>query len=206
MKYYIYRDNIEEGPFDELEVEAKLREAIVFTENLARRENESQWQPLSAFFPDYSGNPHSWMQNSEDVKSKESKYAYKEQPQQFINEQEQTASSSFAPPQPFEKLKPPAQNFGYQLASSNQEGTLPIVALIGGILCLSFMMLGLVPCLGWINWFVLLAGGVTIVLSIIGIAGVKNQSDKNKAVIGLVLTVLAMCIGLFRLVLGAGCI
>lgn len=207
MKYYTYQNNIEEGPFDDLEIEAKLREGIISSENLARRENESQWQPLSTFFPAYSGTPHSWMQNSEDAKSKESRRSYKEQPERSANEQDQSQTSNYAPPQAFEKPKPPVQGLGNQYAFYNQgEETMPLIAMIGGILCVSFMLLGLIPCFGWINWFVLFAGGINIVLSIIGIANAKDPANKNKAIIGLVLTAIAMFIGFFRLVAGAGCI
>lgn len=206
MQYYIYQNNFEKGPFEELEIEAKLREGTVSSENLARREDESQWHPLSTFFPLYSETSHSWIQDSEDIQSKESKDSYKEPTRQSSNEQEQYTTPPFAPPQPFEQSKPPVQNFVQQFSSYQGEETLPMVAIVGGILSACFMVIGLIPCFGWINWFVLLAGGINIILSIVGISNAKNQNAKNKAIIGLILTVIAICIGLFRLFLGAGCL
>ena len=203
MKYYIYQNEIEEGPFEERQIETKLREAVFSADTLARRENENQWHALSVFFPVYAGNPHSWMQNSENAESKQPDYSYKEPPQ-FSGEPNQNNARNFAAPQTFEAPKPPAKNLNYQQVKN--EGKMPLIALIGGISCVSFMMIGQIPCLGWLNYLMILGALVNVVLSIVGISGAKNQSDKNKAVIALVLTAFAICAGGVRLFLGFGCL
>ena len=202
MKYYIYQNEIEKGPFDEREIEVELRAANFSVETLARRENENQWHPLSVFFPVYAGNPHSWMQNSENAESQQANYSYKEP--SLNTEASRNSAPDFAAPQTFESPKPATQTLNYQRVKS--EGTMPLVALIGGISCVSFMMIGLIPCFGWLNYLLILGAIVNAVLSIVAISSAKSQSDKNKAVIALVLTAFAICVGGIRLFLGFGCI
>jgi hypothetical protein len=113
------------------------------------------------------------------------------------------AAAQYAPPpQVHHVVYQPALDPAYQAKSSG----LPTAGMTMGIITISLMVMGLIPCLGWLNWFTLLFGGVTKILCWVAIFTEKNPSARNKAIIGLVLTVIALFIGSIRLILGGGCI
>ena len=205
MKFYIYKNNQQNGPFDELTIEGKLRDGTYSFQDLACRQGEQQWHPLSFFFPENLNSPHSWMKDSGNLPPNQAETAYHQQYQpQF--QQHQTANPP-ARQQSFNQSTPPqsVQHVVYHHAFEPEpESGLPTVSMVIGIVCASLMLIGLVPCLGWINWFVLMLGGVNKLLSIVAIIITRNPAGRNKAIIGLVLTLVALVIGVVRLALGGG--
>jgi len=74
-----------------------------------------------------------------------------------------------------------------------------VVSLVAG----GFMVLGLIPFLGWLNWF------TTLPLSIIGAAlsgAGLSRSKGGIAVSGLVISCCVFVIALIRLIIGCGII
>lgn len=78
--------------------------------------------------------------------------------------------------------------------------------MVMGIVVLCFAIIGLVPCLGWLNWITVTFGPITTITCVIGIIIEKNQNMRNKAIVGLALAVVAVIVGAIRLFLGAGCL
>jgi hypothetical protein len=78
--------------------------------------------------------------------------------------------------------------------------------MIMGIITACLMIIGLVPCLGWMNWLVLFLGGITNILNWVVIFTDRTQAGRNKGIIGLVLTFAALFIGFIRLAIGGGCV
>lgn len=70
------------------------------------------------------------------------------------------------------------------------------------ILAGMFLAIGIIPFLGWLNWF------TSLPLSILGAIfchlALRDRPGTPIAQIGLVASVLLMCITLFRLALGGG--
>lgn len=98
---------------------------------------------------------------------------------------------------------------GYQSPMGVTEPTAGPLAMIGmvmGIVVLSFAIIGLVPCLGWLNWVTVTFGPITAITCVIGVILEKNQNMRNKAIVGLALAVIAVIIGGIRLFLGGGCL
>lgn len=89
---------------------------------------------------------------------------------------------------------------------STEETALPFAVRTLGIVALSFMIVALVPCLGWINYFNFFVSSVTFVLAIVAIATAKTDRGRTAAILGLVLMLVANTIGVIRLALGGGCL
>lgn len=68
-----------------------------------------------------------------------------------------------------------------------------ILGRVFGILAIIGMLLGMIPLLGWLNWFNIPFAILGLVFSIIG---------KSKG--GIIICVVAIFFGLFRLMLGGG--
>ena len=75
-----------------------------------------------------------------------------------------------------------------------------------GIVSLCFMVLGLVPCLGWLNWFTIGGSLAALVLSYLAFSNTKLPNISSKARTGMILGAIALIIGGMRLKLGGGCI
>ena len=75
-----------------------------------------------------------------------------------------------------------------------------------GIVAIALMLVGFIPCLGWLNYLNLTFSFITIILSIVALASAKSESARSSAIIGLALVVLAICLGVGRLILGGGCL
>jgi hypothetical protein len=90
--------------------------------------------------------------------------------------------------------------------SPTQTSGLPGVVRTMGIIALSLMLVGLIPCLGWINYLNFAFSFVTVVLGILALASANSDSARSSAIIGLALVVVANCVGVFRLILGGGCL
>lgn len=91
-------------------------------------------------------------------------------------------------------------------AAVPEQSSLPFAVRTMGIIALSLMLVGLIPCLGWLNYFNFAFGFVTVVLAIVALATATNDSARNSAIIGLLLVVVANFTGFIRLILGGGCL
>jgi hypothetical protein len=130
--------------------------------------------------------------------------------------QSHSQPSGYSPPY-FEQTPVPGRPASWQqpsvapsaaaTASGAQEGKLSKIGMTLGIIVACLMVVGLIPCLGWLNWFTLLLGAVAKILNWVAVfTENKIPGALNKAVIGLVLSTVAIFIGSIRLVLGAGCL
>ncbi|WP_256646021.1 hypothetical protein [Thermomonas paludicola] len=80
-----------------------------------------------------------------------------------------------------------------------------IISLIWGIVALLWMLLAFIPLLGWGNWFMIPFAAVGAIIAAIGIA-VTSAGNRGRAKTGLLLNVVAIVIGAFRLMMGGGLI
>jgi hypothetical protein len=77
------------------------------------------------------------------------------------------------------------------------------VSLVWGIVSLVGMMVGLLPCLGSLNWLNIPFSAAGLIVSIIALT--KAAPDqKGGAIAGVVLCSVAVLLGLIRLVAGGG--
>ena len=75
-----------------------------------------------------------------------------------------------------------------------------------GIVALSFMLVGFIPCLGWVNYINILLSFVTLIIGIVAIASAKSDADRTSAFLGVALVGIAIFLGTGRLIIGGGCI
>ena len=168
--------------------------------------------------------PHSWMQNSGKLPKKNQSLpaeppVWPSEPQRVQPKQQPPAPTPYQPPPPFR----PPDTRTYQPTGFADAPTQPLAPLQGantinnhapddslasasmiiGVIVSCFMIVGLVPCLGWLNWFTLSVGGVNLIISVIALLNAKTDKSRNMATIGLVVTLLACAIGFVRLLLGA---
>ena len=78
-----------------------------------------------------------------------------------------------------------------------------VVALLWGILAILGMLLGFIPCLGAFNGLNIPVSAVGALVSLFATARAKPTS-RGTAIVGLVLCLVAMTFGMFRLKLGGG--
>jgi hypothetical protein len=204
MILYIFRNNQQLGPFDESYVRDALRSGTFSANDLACPEGSTEWLPLSTFFPaetetrgdNPQSSPYSWA----NPQPGQSAPGYQQTPGY-----EQQAGSNYyqTPPQPMTYQPVTANPYGLPPQSTS---SLPVVGMSLGIFVLCLMLVGLIPCLGWLNWFVLTLAVVTNVICLISILSEKDLNARNKAIIGFVLAFVAIFVGGFRLALGGGCL
>lgn len=87
-----------------------------------------------------------------------------------------------------------------------QASALAMIALVVGIVAGSMCLIGLIPCVGWLNWGTIIVAPIGKILGIAGIVVEKDPAGRTKAIIGLCISLAALIIGSIRLVLGAGCV
>ena len=80
-----------------------------------------------------------------------------------------------------------------------------LISLLWGIVSIVWMVLALIPLLGWGNWFLIPFATVGAVIGAIGIA-ITSPGNRGRAKAGLVLNAIAIIVGIVRLNLGAGII
>ena len=78
-----------------------------------------------------------------------------------------------------------------------------IVSLLWGIVAVCWMLLALVPLLGWMNWFLIAFAAVGAVIAALGIA-ITRHERRGRAKAGLVLNALVIVVAIVRLHLGGG--
>jgi hypothetical protein len=79
-----------------------------------------------------------------------------------------------------------------------------IVSLLFGILAFCGMLVGLIPCIGALNWLNIPFAGLGFIVSIIALTTGDPKEPKGNAVAGLILCGIAVFIGVIRLLLGGG--
>lgn len=80
-----------------------------------------------------------------------------------------------------------------------------LISLIWGIVAMAWMVVALIPLLGWGNWFLIPFAAVGAVVAAIGIA-VTRPGNRGRAKTGLVLNGLVIVVAAVRLMLGGGLI
>lgn len=80
-----------------------------------------------------------------------------------------------------------------------------LISLIWGIFAMLWMILALIPLLGWGNWFLIPFAAVGAIIAAIGIA-LTSPGKRGRAKAGLVLNGIVIVVGIFRLSLGGGVI
>jgi hypothetical protein len=76
------------------------------------------------------------------------------------------------------------------------------LSLAWGILALCGMMLGFIPCFGWVNWFNIPFAFAGLIVSII--AQATTRGPRQNSLVAIILCVLAILLGSKRLVAGFG--
>ena len=77
------------------------------------------------------------------------------------------------------------------------------LSLAWGILALIGMVVGFIPCFGWLNWFNIPFACCGFLFGIIAYAAGKPH-NRNNALVAIILCVLAILLGSKRLVAGFG--
>jgi hypothetical protein len=80
-----------------------------------------------------------------------------------------------------------------------------LISLLWGIAAMLWMVLALVPLLGWMNWFLIAFAAVGAVLAAIGVA-LTGAGKRGRAKTGLVLNGIVIVVAVARLLLGGGVI
>jgi hypothetical protein len=222
MPFYIYKNNEQTGPHDDAVVEDGLRTGKFSPLDLASRDGATGWESLSTFFPfisqsrstsssptppasqassveppSYSPPPYAWAQDSQSSAATNQPY----QPQPPGTQQPSAPPTGQAYQQ---QVAPPLINQFPGAPSANSP--LPMTGMVLGIVTMCLMLVGLVPCLGWVNWLMISVGSIAVIVAFIAVVMEKNDKARNKAIIGLSLSLIALFIGTIRLVIGGGCI
>ena len=78
-----------------------------------------------------------------------------------------------------------------------------LISLVWGIFAMLWMVLALIPLLGWGNWFLIPFAAMGAVIAAIGIA-LTAPGKRGRAKVGLVLNALVIVVAVARLSLGGG--
>ena len=77
------------------------------------------------------------------------------------------------------------------------------VSLVWGVLALTGMLIGLIPCLGALNWLNIPFSGVGLIVSAVALSK-ESPHNRGGAVGGTVLCSIGLVLGLIRLLAGGG--
>lgn len=80
-----------------------------------------------------------------------------------------------------------------------------LISLLWGIFALLWMLLALIPFLGWGNWFLIPFAAIGAIIAAIGIATTARE-HRGRAKAGLVINVIVIVVAVVRLNLGGGVI
>jgi hypothetical protein len=80
-----------------------------------------------------------------------------------------------------------------------------LISLLWGIAAMLWMVLALVPLLGWMNWFLIAFAAIGAVIAAIGVA-LTGAGKRGRAKTGLVLNGIVIVVAVARLLLGGGVI
>lgn len=79
-----------------------------------------------------------------------------------------------------------------------------IISIILGILGFIFMVPGIIPCFGWLNWVNVLFSGVGLIIALYYFFNSESGNRDSSTKLAFVINLLAFLIGSFRLFLGGG--
>jgi hypothetical protein len=208
MAIYVYKNNEQLGPYEDSSVAESLRNGYFSSDDMACYAGSTSWVPLGSLFPQETAAQqsyqqqqpsHSWMQDAQGSAGAQPR---QEQMRPAVN----YAALAYQPPVPSQPVHHLVVHQTVNPYQTQGGSSLPTVAMSMGIVSMCLMLLGLVPCLGWINWMMLLVAGVNKILCWVCIFTEKRPDARSKAVVGLVLTFVALFIGVIRLILGGGCL
>jgi hypothetical protein len=77
-----------------------------------------------------------------------------------------------------------------------------ILGVICGLLAGVFLLVGLIPLLGWLNWFTSLP--TAIVGLLLSAIGARGKQPSKMAIVGCILNGIVLAVAAFRLVAGGG--
>ena len=80
-----------------------------------------------------------------------------------------------------------------------------VISIVWGVVALLWMVLSLIPLLGWGNWFMIPFAAIGAIIAAIGIA-VTAAGKRGRAKTGLVLNCVVIVVATWRLGLGGGLI
>jgi hypothetical protein len=80
-----------------------------------------------------------------------------------------------------------------------------LISVVWGIFALVWMVLALIPLLGWGNWFLIPFAAVGAIIAAIGIL-FTSKENRGRAKTGLLLNGIVIVVGIIRLSLGGGVI
>lgn len=78
-----------------------------------------------------------------------------------------------------------------------------LISLLWGLVAMCWMLLALVPLLGWMNWFLIAFAAVGAMIAAVGIA-FHAPGRRGRSNAGLVLNGLVILVAIVRLHLGGG--
>ena len=78
-----------------------------------------------------------------------------------------------------------------------------LISLLWGVVAMLWMLLALIPLLGWGNWFLIPFAAIGAILAAIGIA-ITSREKRGRAKAGLVLNAIVIVVAVVRLHLGGG--
>ena len=78
-----------------------------------------------------------------------------------------------------------------------------LISVVWGIVAMLWMLLALVPLLGWGNWFLIPFAAVGVIIAALGVL-FSRAGHRGRAKTGLVLNVLVIIVAIVRLHLGGG--
>ena len=78
-----------------------------------------------------------------------------------------------------------------------------LISVVWGLFAMLWMILALVPLLGWGNWFLIPFAAVGAIIAAIGIA-MTSREKRGRAKAGLVLNAIVIVVAVVRLNLGGG--
>lgn len=81
---------------------------------------------------------------------------------------------------------------------------LNIIALVMSMLSILGMILGLIPCFGALNWLNIPFAIATLVVGIVGYIQTPPYQDKKYPKLAILLSTIAILVGMVRLMLGGG--
>jgi hypothetical protein len=78
-----------------------------------------------------------------------------------------------------------------------------LISLLWGVVAMLWMLLALIPLLGWGNWFLIPFAAIGAIIAAIGIA-LTSREKRGRAKAGLVLNAIVIVVAVVRLHLGGG--
>ena len=80
-----------------------------------------------------------------------------------------------------------------------------LISLVWGIVAMCFMLVALIPLVGWANWIVIPFAAIGAIIGAIGVM-VSDRGNNGRAKAGLVLNAVVVLVAIVRLNLGFGVI